>query len=852
MIEVALKGLLGRKFRASLTALSIVLGVAMISGTFVLTDTISNAFDQIFVNSRKGTSAVISGKKVVERSFGRKATVPSALLEKVRALPDVQAAAGATEDVAKIIGRNGKAISTFGPPTLGEGIDLSQPRFNPYTLVSGRWPRGAGEVAIDKKTAGDEHFQLGSTVGITVNGPVRKFTLTGTLRFGTLSSLGGGTFAVFNLPAAQKVFNKEGRFDSISVAAKPGVAPLKLVREIRPLIPESVQVKTAAAQAKSDSQEVKMGVSFLRYALLAFGGIALFVGGFVIFNTLSITVAQRTREFATLRTLGARRRQVLTSVVVEAMVIGAISSVIGLFLGLALAKGLKKLFVAIGLDLPAAGTVFATRTIIAGLLVGIVISVVAGLFPALRATRVPPIAAVREGATLPRSRLAPYAPYIAGVVVAVALALLGYGMFGGGVATTQRLVFLALGSLMLFMGVALLSARIVQPLASLLGRPSEQIGGLAGRLARQNSTRNPGRTAATAAALMIGLALVTFVAVLGQGLRSSVTGTMNKQVQADYVVSSQNTFDPFPAPAGDAIATVPEVEVASSVRGDQAKVLGSPQTFTAIDPATIRKVYDFEWKKGSDAAIDKLGQDGAIVSSTFATPKNLHLGSRISVITSNDKRLRFVIKGIYKAPALGSLLGAASISKERFDATFPTPRDQNTYIKVSGGPTKTAEAALKQKLKSFPDTKLQTKHAFVKARSRSIGLVLSLLYVLLALSVIVSLFGMVNTLALSIVERTRELGMIRAVGMTRRQVRRMIRHESVITALIGAAFGLPLGIFLAALVTAALSSEGIVFALPVQSLIVFAFVAIIAGILAAIIPARRASRLNVLEALQYE
>jgi putative ABC transport system permease protein len=852
MIRVTLKGLLGRKFRASLTALAIVLGVAMISGTFVLTDTISKAFDQIFANSRKGTSVVISGKKVVERSFGRKATVPSTLLERVRKLPGVQAAAGATEDVAKVIGRDGKAISTFGPPTLGEGIDFNQPRFNPYTLVSGRWPRGPSEVAIDKKTAGDEHFKLGSRVGVSINGPVRKFTLTATLKFGTLSSLGGGTFAVFSLPTAQKVFQKEGRFDSISVAAKSGIAPLKLVREITPLVPASVQVKTAAAQAKSDSHEVKMGVSFLSYALLAFGGIALFVGAFVIFNTLSITVAQRTREFATLRTLGAKRRQVLTSVVVEAAVIGAISSVIGLFLGLALAKGLKTLFLAIGLDLPAAGTVFAARTIIAGLLVGIVITVVAGLFPALRATRVPPIAAVREGAQLPRSRLAPFAPYIAVVAIAIALALLGYGMFVGGVSTTQRLVFLALGSLMLFMGVALLSVRIVRPLASVLGRPSEQIGGVPGRLARQNSTRNPSRTAATAAALMIGLALVTFVAVLGEGLKSSVTGTMNKQVQADYVVSSQNTFDPFPAAAGDAVATVPEVEVASSVRGDQAKVLGSPQTFTAIDPATIRQVYDFEWKKGSDAAIDELGQDGAIVASTFANPKNLHLGDRIRVITPNDRKLGFVIKGIYKAPALGSLLGAASISKERFDATFPTPRDQNTYIEARGGPSETAEAALKQKLKSFPDTKLQTKHEFVKARGRSIGLVLSLLYVLLALSVIVSLFGMINTLALSIVERTRELGMVRAVGMNRRQVRRMVRHESVITALIGAAFGLPLGIFLAALVSAALSSEGIVFAVPVRSLLVFALVALLAGILAAIIPARRASRLNVLEALQYE
>jgi putative ABC transport system permease protein len=851
MIRVTLKGLLGRKFRASLTALAIVLGVSMISGTFVLTDTISKAFDQIFVNSRKGTSVVISGRKVVERSFGSKATVPASLLEKVRKLPDVQAAAGAMEDDAKIIGRNGKTVGSFGPPTFGEGIDFSQPRFNPYRLVAGRWPRSSQEVAIDVTTAEDEHFRFGEQVGVTVKGPVQKFRLTGTLKYGSLSSLGGATFAVFTLPSAQKVFGKQGRFDSIAVAAKPGVPEARVAAEIRPLLPSSVQVKTSEEQAKSDAEQVTMGISFLRYLLLAFGGIAVFVGAFVIFNTLSITVAQRTREFATLRTLGAKRRQVRTSVVVEAFVIGATSSVIGLALGVALAKGLRSLFTAVGVDTPAAGTVFATRTIIVSLVVGTVIAVLAGLFPALRATRVPPIAAVREGATLPRSRFAAVAVYIAAAVIALAIALLGFGMLSGKLSAVGRLVHLAVGSFLLFIGVAMISPRIIQPLAAFIGRPSARIGGVAGRLARENAMRNPGRTAATAAALMIGLALVTFVAILGQGLKSSVVGAINKQVRADYVIAAQKGFEPFSAQAGDAVAKVPQVEVISNVRGESAKVEGSEQTVTGIDPATITKVYRFEWKHGSNAVIRELGQTGAIVADTFAKQNDLHLGSRLRVITPNAKKLNFVVNGIYKPPAIGSLLGAASISKSRFDQTFPSPKNQNSYIKVDP-PVEAARAPIERKLAAFPDTKLQTQHQFVKAREQSISLVLTLLYVLLALSVIVSLFGMVNTLALAIVERTRELGMVRAVGMNRRQVRRMVRHESVITALIGAAFGLPLGIFLAVLVTTALSSEGIVFAVPWVSLIVFALVSVVAGLLAAIIPARRASRLNILEALQYE
>jgi putative ABC transport system permease protein len=849
---VALKGLLGRKFRSALTAIAIVLGVAMASGTLILTDTISKAFDQIFVTSRKGTSVVISREKIVERSFGRSGTVPATLLTNVRALKDVAAAAGATEDDAKLIGENGKVITSFGPPSLAEGVDLTNQRFNPYSLVRGRWPHGPGETAIDDATAKKQHFRLGSTVGVTVRGPVRRFRLTGTLRFAGLSSLGSATFALFDVATAQRLFHKEGQFDSISVAAARGTKPEALVREIAPLLPKGVQVKTAKGQAESDSKQVKIGLSFLTYALLAFAGIALFVGAFVIFNTISITVAQRTREFATLRTLGAQRRQVLTSVVLESFVIGAIASVTGLFVGLGLSRLLEKLFVAAGIDLPTAGTVLTTRTIVVGLLVGVVVAVVAGLLPAMRATRVPPIAAVREGATLPPSRLAPFALYIAGTLIAIALALLAYGMFAGGVATTKRLILLGAGSLLLFIGVAQLSTRIVKPLASMLGWPSARVGGIAGLLARQNSVRNPGRTAATAAALMIGLALVTFVAVLGQGLRSSVGDTIKRQVRADYVVSAQNGIDPFPAAAGDAVAQAPQVAVASSVRGDSAKVAGSDDTVTGLDPATIRRVYRFEWQRGSDAVLGQLGSSGAIVANTFADRKHLRLGSRFTVVTPSARKLRLVVKGIYKAPALGSLLGAASISRTTFDATFASPRDQNTYVLTRGGASPAAEAALSRTLAAYPDAKLQTKQDFVKTRESRISLVLSLLYVLLALSVIVSIFGMVNTLALSIVERTRELGMLRAIGMTQRQVRRMVRHESVITALIGAALGLPLGVFLAALVTAALSSEGIVFALPGASLVVFAIAAVVAGILAAIGPARRAARLDVLKALQYE
>jgi ABC-type antimicrobial peptide transport system permease subunit len=372
------------------------------------------------------------------------------------------------------------------------------------------------------------------------------------------------------------------------------------------------------------------------------------------------------------------------------------------------------------------------------------------------------------------------------------------------------------------------------------------------RVARENARRNPGRTAATAAALMIGLALVTFVAVLGQGLRASIVDRLKRDLVADYVVSSRTSGGQFSTAAADAAATAQGVAVASSARGEQAKVDGSQVTVTGIDPATITKVYMLEWKHGSDAVLGSLGPNDAIVTDTFANDKHLHVGSRLTMVTPADKKVQLVVRGIYKAPALGSVLGSVSMSTSSFDATFSRPRDQNTFITVRDQPTDATKRSIEAKLTAYPDTKVQTRDEFITDQESTVQTLLSLLYVLLALSVIVALFGMVNTLALSVLERTRELGMLRAIGMTRREVRRIVRHESVITALIGAVLGLPLGIFLAAVVTRALASQGIVFALPGKSLVIFAIIAVLAGIGAAVLPARRAAGLNVLEALQYE
>ncbi|HTO26454.1 MAG TPA: ABC transporter permease, partial [Gaiellaceae bacterium] len=404
MTTVALKGLMGRKLRAALTAIAIVLGVAMVSGTYVLTDTITAAFNTLFTQVYEHTDAVITGKSAIGSSNTANGdTVPSfseTLLTKVRNLPGVLQAEGGIDDQSQLVGRNGKVIATHGPGLAFSVNPAGNQRFNPLVLTSGRWPSAPREIAIDKATANAKHFTIGDTIGVVARGPVQTFRIVGLVKFGALNSLGGATLSIFDLPTAQRLFHKEGKLDSIGVAGRPNVTPQQLVREIRPILPPTAQVRTGQAQAAKQSSDTSGILDILRYFLLAFGGVALFVGAFVIANTLSITIAQRTRELATLRTLGATRRQVLSSVMLEALVIGLLASLVGLFLGLGLAKGLNALFVSFGIDLPQAGTVFATRTVVVSLLVGVVVTLIAASRPAIRATRVPPISAVREGAVL--------------------------------------------------------------------------------------------------------------------------------------------------------------------------------------------------------------------------------------------------------------------------------------------------------------------------------------------------------------------------------------------------------------------------------------------------------------------
>jgi ABC-type antimicrobial peptide transport system permease subunit len=927
MIRFALRGLLGRKLRTTLTALAIVLGVAMVSGTYVLTDSIDQAFGTIFQDIRAGSNAVVSGKSAFDLSDGSGSSAPSfdeSLLDEVRRLPDVAEAEGSVDSEAtQLIGDDGKAVVYGGAPNLGFSISNGDSRFNPLELVEGSWP-GPNEVVVDDGAAGKEGFEIGETIGVQAEGPVQRLRVSGIVKFRSSISIGGATLAGFDLATAQRLFQKEGQLDEIAIASKPGVTDEKLVQEVRRVLPPETQVRSGQAQAREDAAETTEFISFLQNFLLAFGGVALFVGAFVIANSLSITIAQRTRELATLRTLGASRRQLLRSIVVEALVVGTAASIVGLFLGLLLATGLFNLFDAVGFTLPNSGLVFENRTIVVSLVVGILVTLLASLRPAVRATRVPPIAAVREGATLPEGRFHRFRTPASALLTVIGFALLVWGLFGAN-GTTAVLLFMLLGALVIFLGIALLSVRFVRPLAAgtspvarwavflftalvwpffllpywllrfgvwgpgsigmrvlaFLGGalinpivllvvvlmwmraaftswqpewPMEFPGVLPDRVTTTtgnlNSQRNPQRTASTAAALMIGLALVTLVAVLAAGIIQTFKGAVDDLWKnADYAITAQNNFSPIPTDAAEAVAKVPGVEAVGNVRSGEVAVFGKAIFATAVDPPASR-MFSLDWKEGSDQLLATLGADGAFVDDGYATDHDLKVGSPIDVTFPDGRTRTFFVKGIFDPPTGGSPFGRVTTSAAAWDDAVERPRNLYSFVLMEGGQTDANEARLERTLRAFPNAKAQTRQGFVDNQISGLSAVLNILYVLLALSIVVSLFGIVNTLVLTVFERTREIGMLRAIGMTRRQVRRMIRHESVITALIGAVIGILLGIVLGGLLIARV--DFIDFTLPVVQLVVFVVAAVIVGIIAAIFPARRAAKLDPLEALHYE
>jgi putative ABC transport system permease protein len=853
MRSISFRGLLSRKLRTILTAVAIILGVSMISGTYVLTDTINNSFSQIYHEAGGTVDAVVVGNSSVQGTSGLPPPFSASLLKTVRSTSGVLAAEGEISDTAQLTDKHGSVIgATGGAPSLV--LSTVSARFAELHLAQGHQPHGK-QLALDGSTVTKGHLRLGDTVGISGVSRLQFFTLVGIVKYGNGGSIGGATLISTDLASAQQLTGNLGKLSVIRVVASPGVSPRALVARLQAAIPQSlsgsVKVQTEQKNADDAAAATSKALSSLSYILLAFGAIALFVGAFVIFNTFSITVAQRSRELALLRTIGASRGQVLRSVILEALLIGAVSSVLGLFAGLGIARGLNAMFILFGIDMPNSGTVVAPRTVVVALVVGILVTLVSGAVPAVRATRVPPLAALREGMQLPRGRFARLAPFLAMALAGVGGLLLAFGIFAPVVSTSGRLLFIGLGAVALFLGVAMLSPQFVRPLATIIGWPIERFTGISGRLARENTVRNPSRTAVTAAALMIGLALVGFVTIFAAELKQTADHAFDREVAGMYTIYN-NQGSSIPDGVAAVVSRVPGTTVVSPIAVDLGRItgIGNVQT-NGIVPATLNKVYHLEWKQGSASTVTALGPHDAIVDDTLASANNLQVGSVLHVTTAVSTHDTFTVRGIYKH---NQILVDWSIPYATLHHDWQTHKDFAVSLNVAAGvDAAIVKARIERVLAAtYPTAAVHSRQDLKTQSDKGINQLLGLIYVLLAMSILVSFFGIVNTLVLSIYERTREIGMLRAIGTTRGQLRWMIRWESVITAVIGAILGLLLGIVLAVLVTAGLSSQGIEFALPIVQLLLWVIFAILFGVVAAAFPARRAARLDVLKAVSYE
>jgi putative ABC transport system permease protein len=844
MPTFALRSLLARRRRAGLSAIAVIVGVAMVAGTFIFTDTIHAALNRLVRDSTGGAEVVVSGRQGLYSTTNPAATVPSALVSRIRRLPGVAAAEGQISDTATIVGRDHRVLDTGPQPALAVSY-VSKP-FTGTPVVRGQAPRGPSEVAIDQATATRARYHIGDLVPIVTAQPVRRFRLSGLVSFAGAST-GGTTVAVFDPAAAAALYNRVNQVNVIYVAGHSGIAPTRLEREIRPLLGGALTARTAGSAVNADVQQLASQLHLLTGGLRAFGFISLFVAAFLIFNALSITVAQRTRELALLRALGALRRQVLTAVVVEALAVGALSSIAGLALGLAAALAIHAVLSAAGVELPSAALVLTTRTAAVSLGLGILVTTAAGLMPGWRATRLAPLQALRESEAPARMGR----PSSGLIAAAILLTLVGLALaFGSSGSYSLRLQAAAVGAVMVVLAGVLLSPLVVPYLSGLLAWPLGRGSPVLSRLARQNVTRTPARTALTCSSLMIGLALVLFVLVYVGGVRASTAHALDRSFVADYAIGSADGSSSIPASSVRAAAVVPGVAAASAIKAASGQIGSSGQVAVeGIDPVSLPTVYRFRWV-GTPPVVADTGRDDVLVEHNTARAAHLHVGERVAVRTPSGAVEQATVRGIYDDSAL---LRGFALPLSDFDRLFNQDRLQQVLIRVAAFANRTATGELLTKaLRSFPGVVVRSEHQLRQTTAARANTILVLFYALLAISVVMALLGTVNALTLSIHERTRELGTLRALGMSRSQARALIREESVITGTIGTLVGVVLGVLLAWIMTRALSPEGVVFALPWAQFGLVVLVGLATGILAALPPAARAARLDVLQAIATE
>ncbi len=864
MWKATLKGILARRVRLALTALAVLLGVSFVSGTYVLTDTLDRSFAGVFEASLTDVDLVVrrtdsfadpGGGRGERGSRGGSDPFPEAVLTQVEQVPGVASVHGWIQEEVGLVDPAGEAISTGGAPGLGLAWDQDDDQ-GPFRVVHddgrrSRAPRRAGEVAIDAGTAREHGFRVGDPIDVVIDGPKQQFRIVGLFSLGGQTDLGSITAAAFDLESAQELLGRPDQLEAVNVIAAPGVSSPALAERVAGVLGPSYAVEPASAVAADRGDNILRILDVLTQLLLGFASIGLVVGAFIIFNTFTILVTQRTREFGLLRAMGATPRQVVVSVLLEAVVIGAIASALGLAAGIVLGSGLLRVVNDVGFDLPAVTTVVQERTIIAAFVVGMVVTVVASVWPAVRAARVPPVAAINDLGPARTRSFGPRAAVGAAIVAAgIPILVIGLDRARSSSEVLGEMKWVALGVLVVFFGVITLIATFARPLAGLLGRPLRVIG-VSGTLARANAMRNPRRTAATASALVIGLTLVSLVAIFGSSSKASVRQAVSQSIRADLVITTDD-FSEFSEEIPERLRGLPEVEAVVAFKFDRVRVgMNGPEaTLAGVDPEGLASVVALDLAAGSSA----LDDDGVLVSGAAAEEHGLSIGDQV-VIEARDGVLSPTVTGITHRD---DFTGGFPISFLVTRSTFTTRVDNDdqlslVYITATGradAARHSVDAALGG---DFPNVAVLTLGEYQEDQEQSIDRVLAGMAALLLLSEIIAVLGIVNTLALSVFERTRELGLLRVVGMTRRQVRRMVRGESVIIALIGGVVGIALGVFWGWAFVSALQGQGITqFHVPPVQLAAFVAVSVLAGLAAALVPAWRASRLDVLDAIATE
>ncbi|HEU5031123.1 MAG TPA: FtsX-like permease family protein [Spirillospora sp.] len=831
MGKVTRRNLAAHKIRLVLTAVAVILGVAFVAGTLIFTDSMNKRFDDLFSRVGKNVAVDVRAKKVVGGDNDGQAAqpVPASVLTALKGVDGVKDPQGNVNGYAAVVGRDGKIVGSGGqgPPQLGTNWNT----IGSFDLKSGRAPHGPAEVIIDAETARKGRLAVGDTVGVVSSGASQRMRIVGLIDTGNLM---GASVTAFDTPTAQKLLLKPGYYSDIEMSSS-GPSETVLRDRVAKVLPEGVEAVTGTKMRDENKSDVAQIMGFFRTFLLVFALISIFVGAFIIFNTFSMLVAQRTRELALLRAIGAARPQVTRAVIGEAVAVGFVGSTLGLAAGAGLAALLQG---QMG-DAGSGGLTFTATPVIWSYVVGIVVTVVSAYFPARRAAKIPPVAAMRDDVALPQRTLR------IRVALGSLLTLIGAGLIAAGLAGNggNPAVPVGAGAFAVFIGVAMLAPVISVPVVKVLGWPFARLMGAPGRLARQNALRNPRRTAATAAALMIGLALITTVNVLGATMRASIDQQVDAQFGADYLV--QATGGDITPDATQKIKAAPGVESASPTYEGTAKLAGDRGTYMSGDVGVIAKAARLKIVSGGTA----IGADGLMVNESTAKDKGWHVGSTVPALFPDGKTEQLRVTGIF---AKSDLIGGRIVAEQVY--LRHTVRPSVDAVLVNAQRTDAAtKTSIESALKAYPNLKVSDQSSLKKDARKQVDGFVTFLSILLAMSVIIAAVGVVNTLALSVIERTREIGLLRAIGISRRQLRRMIRIESIVIAVFGAVLGMGIGVAFGAALQNALKGQGLgVLAVPYGTLGVYLVVAAVIGVLAALWPAWRAGRMDVLKAISTE